>query len=148
MSKFKTLFNYLINSGLGSFVVSFLKYTFVRYMLVGLTNTSVCFITMYIAYLFGFHYLSYTAIGYLVAIFYSFFMNLRFTFRVQGKILQRLSLFFIINLSNLGIVELIEYLMIDIFHLNRIFSILTAMTWYVITGFLMNNYLVYKRKII
>lgn len=148
MNRCLKLFNYLQSTFLGKLINQLLKYTFVRYILVGLTNSSVCFTTMYISYLLGFHYLTYTAIGYLVAIFYSFFMNLRFTFRVEGKILQRLSLFFIINLSNLGIVEIIEYVMIDIFHINRLLSILTAMTWYVITGFLMNNYLVYKRKII
>lgn len=148
MSKLRVVFNYLTNTFLGGLIGKLLKYTFVRYALVGLTNTTVCFVSMYISYLLGFHYLAYTAIGYLVAIIYSFFMNLHFTFRVEGKILQRLSLFFMINLSNLGIVELIEYIMIDIFHINRLLSIIAAMTWYVITGFLMNNYLVYKRKII
>lgn len=123
------------------------KYTFVRYLLVGCTNTSVCFSAMYVSSLFGLHYLAYTAIGYIVAIIYSFFMNLRFTFKVEGKIITRLSLFFIINLSNLGIVEILEYVMIDLLYLNRLFSILAAMSWYVITGFLINNYLVYSKKL-
>jgi putative flippase GtrA len=123
------------------------KYTFVRYLLVGCTNTTVCFLAMYISSLFGFHYLTYTAIGYLVAIFYSFFMNLHFTFKVEGQIFKRLTLFFVINLSNLGVVEIIEYIMIDKLYMNRLFSILCAMTWYVVTGFLINNYLVYSQKI-
>lgn len=128
-------------------IQSLTQYTFVRYLLVGMTNTTVCFVTMYLAALAGLHYLAYTAVGYLVAILYSFFMNLRFTFRVEGQILKRLSLFFCINLSNLVLVELIEYTMIDIWGFNRLFSILTAMTWYVVTGFLINSYLVYSRKI-
>ncbi len=148
MSKLQITLDSLKNTFIGKLIVKLTKYTFVRYMLVGFTNTTVCFVTMYISSLLGFHYLTYTAIGYLVAIFYSFFMNLRFTFRVEGKILQRLALFFIINLSNLGIVEIIEYILIDIFYINRLLAILTAMIWYVITGFLMNNYLVYKRKVI
>ncbi len=123
------------------------EYTFVRYLMVGMTNTTVCFSAMYLGALAGLHYLSYTAVGYLVAILYSFFMNLYFTFRVEGKILKRLTLFFAINLTNLGIVEIIEYIMIDIFYMDRLFSILSAMTWYVITGFLINTYLVYSRKI-
>src|SRR3990167_6629958 len=126
----------------------FISYKFVRYLLVGCTNTTVCFTAMYISSLMGFHYLAYTAIGYLVAIIYSFFMNLRFTFRVEGQIAKRLSLFFLINFTNLGIVEVIEYIMIDIFSLNRLFYILCAMTWYVVTGFLINNYLVYSKKLI
>ncbi|MDP3706447.1 MAG: GtrA family protein [Legionellaceae bacterium] len=123
------------------------KYTFVRYLMVGITNTTVCFSIMYLGALSGLHYLSYTALGYLVAILYSFFMNLYFTFRVEGQILKRLTLFFAINLTNLGLVEIIEYIMIDKFNLNRLFSILSAMTWYVITGFLINSYLVYSRRI-
>lgn len=122
--------------------------TFVRYLLVGMTNTSVCFLAMFVGALAGLHYLVYTAVGYLVAILYSFFMNLYFTFRVAGQILKRLMLFFCINLSNLVIVEWIEYIMIDTFHLNRLLSILTGMAWYVITGFVINNYLVYRRQMI
>ena len=123
------------------------EYTFVRYIMVGMTNTTVCFSTMYLGSLAGLHYLSYTAVGYLVAILYSFFMNLYFTFRVNGQILKRLTLFFAINLTNLGIVETIEYIMIDNFHINPLLSILCAMTWYVVTGFLINSYLVYSQKI-
>lgn len=132
---------------LGGKLILLTQFTFIRYVMVGCTNTAVCLVSMYTAYLMGFHYLAYTAIGYLVAIIYSFFMNLHFTFRVEGRIVKRLSLFFMINLSNLGIVEIIEYVMIDIFYINRLLSIIIAMSWYVITGFLMNNYLVYKRKL-
>ena len=132
---------------LGGKLMLLTQFTFIRYVMVGCTNTAVCLVSMYTAYLMGFHYSAYTAIGYLVAIIYSFFMNLHFTFRVEGRIIKRLSLFFMINLSNLGIVEIIEYVMIDIFYINRLLSIITAMSWYVITGFLMNNYLVYKRKL-
>src|SRR3990167_10897618 len=87
------------------------QFIFVRYLLVGCTNSMVCFGTMAIFAHLGFHYLIYTAAGYVVAIFYSFFMNLHFTFRVNGKIVQRLLLFFFINFSNLGIVEVIEYVL-------------------------------------
>ena len=140
----------LVNKGPADFICAWIKvamqYTLVRYLLVGLTNTTVCFLVMYIGSLFGMHYLLYTAMGYFVAILYSFFMNLHFTFRVEGMILKRLLMFFVINLSNLGMVEIIEYILIDNLMWNRIFSILCAMSWYVITGFLINNYLVYRRK--
>ena len=147
MNKLQKLIERFSKTYIGSKVMLLTQFTFIRYILVGCTNTAVCFVSMYIAYLMGFHYLTYTAIGYLVAIFYSFFMNLHFTFRVEGKIAKRLTLFFVINLSNLGVVEIIEYVMIDIFHINRLVAIFSAMTWYVITGFLMNNYLVYNRKL-
>ncbi len=118
----------------------------IRYLLVGLTNTTVCFVVMSIFAMMGFHYLMYTAMGYVVAILYSFFMNLHFTFRVEGQILKRLSLFFCINFTNLGIVEVIEYVLIDKLEWNHYLSIILAMGWYVVSGFLINNYLVYRRK--
>lgn len=121
--------------------------TFIRYLMVGLTNTTVCFATMSVFAYFGFHYLVYTACGYIVAILYSFFMNLHFTFRVQGKVLKRLSMFFCVNLSNLVVVEVIEYVLIDRFFWNRLLSILIAMGWYVVSGFLINNYLIYRRQL-
>ena len=141
------LYKCIANSLLGRQLQRLTQYTFIRYAMVGCTNTTVCFTTMYLASLCGFHYLMYTAIGYLVAIIYSFFMNLRFTFRVKGKIAKRLALFFVINLTNLGVVEIIEYILIDIFYIHRLMSIILAMGWYVATGFLLNNYLVYNRKL-
>lgn len=118
----------------------------VRYLMVGLTNMSVCFVFMYIgSAVFGMHYLGYTALGYGVSILYSFYMNLRFTFRVSGNIARRLCLFFLINFSNLGIVEVIEYQMITVYQFNHLFSIFCAMLWYSAAGFIINALLVYRR---
>lgn len=148
MNHLKKMLSKFIKNYLQNKIKFFTKYKFIRYLLVGFTNSTVCFFTMYVGYLLDFHYLTYTAIGYVVAIFYSFFMNLRFTFKVEGQIVKRLTLFFVINFTNLGIVEIIEYILIDICYLNRLFSILCAMSWYVITGFLINNYWVYSRKLV
>lgn len=120
---------------------------FVRYLMVGFTNMTVCFSFMYLGALSGLHYLQYTFLGYLVSILYSFYMNLRFTFRVSGNITKRLMLFFLINFTNFGMVEVIEYLMIDKFHLNHMFSIICAMLWYSLVGFTINTFWVYRRKL-
>lgn len=117
----------------------------VRYLMVGLTNMTVCFLFMFIGASLGLHYLQYTVMGYGVSILYSFYMNLRFTFRVSGNITKRLVLFFMINFTNLGIVELIEYEMITVHHYNHFFSIICAMLWYSIAGFTINALLVYRR---
>jgi len=117
---------------------------FVRYLMVGATNMTVCFTFMYIGSALGLHYLEYTVLGYVIAIVYSFYMNLRFTFRVSGNITKRLISFFAINLTNLGIVELIEYMMISVYHLNPLFSIICAMFWYSLAGFTINALWVYR----
>jgi putative flippase GtrA len=118
----------------------------VRYGIVGLTNMSVCFMIMYLGALVGLHYLQYTILGYSVAIIYSFYMNLRFTFRVSGNISTRLFLFFLINFTNLGLVEVIEYVMIDVWRINHFFSIICAMVWYSLAGFICNMLFVYRNK--
>lgn len=117
---------------------------FIRYGMVGVGNTCVGFSAMYVAASFGMHYLAYTAVGCLVGVFFSFFMNLYFTFRVKGRIVTRLALFLVVNISNIGIVELIEYNLIEHLHLNHLYSLLCAMVWGTITGFLLNNFFVYR----
>ena len=118
----------------------------VRYALVGLSNMSVCFTVMYLGSLAGLHYLQYTVLGYSISIVYSFYMNLRFTFRVSGNITRRLLLFFLVNFTNLGLVEVIEYVMIDVWKINHLFSIICAMIWYSLAGFICNMLFVYRRK--
>lgn len=118
---------------------------FIRYLMVGATNMTVCFTFMYIGAAVGLNYLEYTVLGYLIAILYSFYMNLRFTFRVSGNITKRLLAFFAINFTNLGIVEVIEYQMISVYHCNHYFSIICAMLWYSVAGFTINALWVYRR---
>ena len=123
------------------------QYKLARYMVVGATNTVICSAIMYGSAKLGFGYLSYTAIGYLIGIMLSFFMNLRFTFRVQGHIMKRLILYFSINLTNLLLVEVIEYVLIEVYSAKQLVAIMCGMTWYMITGYLMNNYWVYRQTV-
>ena len=122
-------------------------YKFARYLLVGAMNTLLTLCLMFIGAVAGFSYLYYTAFAYLIGITCSFFMNLRFTFRVQGQIKRRLFLFFLINLGNLFIVECIEYTLIEKFSMVQPLAIFCGMIWYAVTGYFMNNWLVYHQKL-
>ena len=115
-------------------------------MLVGLSNVGLCFFCMYLGSLFGLNYLLYTVLGYLITIIYSFYMNLRFTFQVSGNISKRFQLFFLINLTNLALVEAIEYTLIDILKWNHYLSIFSAMVWYAVSGFICNRIFVYSKR--
>ena len=101
---------------------------------------------MYLGSLFGLNYLLYTVLGYLITIIYSFYMNLRFTFQVSGNISKRFQLFFLINLTNLALVEAIEYTLIDILKWNHYLSIFSAMVWYAVSGFICNRIFVYSKR--
>lgn len=120
---------------------------FLCYLLIGVGNTLVCLMVMYLGASLGLNYLKYTVLGYLVAITFSFFMNLHYTFKVEGQILRRLSLFFIVNLVNLLLVELIEYTLIESFSINHLIAIFCGMSWYIFAGFILNSSLVYRNTI-
>ena len=119
---------------------------FALYLLVGLANTTTCLFLMSLGASLGLHYLTYTAIAYSVTILLSFYMNLRYTFRAQGNLTKRLSLFLLISLTNLIVVEFFEYILIESFSANKLTTIFLGMSWYTLSGFLANNFLVYKEK--
>jgi putative flippase GtrA len=102
---------------------------------------------MYLGARIGLTYLKYTVLGYLVAILFSFFMNLRYTFKVRGQMLKRLVTFFLISLINLSLVELIEFTLIESLSINKLSAILCGMSWYLLTGFILNNTLVYRNNL-
>lgn len=117
---------------------------FRRYLTVGALNTVLNFFIMYLGSLFGLHYLIYTPMGYLTTIILSFFMNLHYTFKVRDKQGARLLGFLSVSLVNLGIVEVIEFGLIEYLSCPRWFAILLGMGWYVVIGFALNNYVVYR----
>ena len=126
---------------------SLLTSKFVCYLLIGACNTLVCLLVMYLGASFSLNYLEYTVLGYLVAIVFSFFMNLHYTFRVEGQTLKRLALFFLVNLTNLVIVELIEYTLIESYAIHHLIAIFCGMSWYILAGFILSNSLVYRSKV-
>jgi putative flippase GtrA len=117
---------------------------FAKYLLIGLLNSGLCLTIMYLSARMGMDYLSYTALGYLIAIGFSFFLNRFYTFQVKHAVYRQLTLFVIISVANLGLVELIEYTLVESFLFNKLFAVFCGMSWYAITGFFMNHWLVYR----
>lgn len=121
-----------------------LIHKFRRYLTVGALNTVLNFFIMYLGSLLGLHYLIYTPMGYLTTIVLSFFMNLHYTFKVKDKQRARLLGFLAVSLLNLGMVELIEYGLIEYMVFPRGLAIVLGMAWYVVIGFSLNNYVIYR----
>lgn len=117
---------------------------FKRYLLVGAFNTVLNLTMMYVGASLGLHYLVYTPMGYLTTIVLSFFMNLHYTFKVRDRRGSRLLGFLLVSLTNLCIVEIIEYFLVEAWSLQRWIAVLIGMGWYVMAGFLLNNYVVYR----
>ena len=89
--------------------------TMVKYGLVGVANTAVFSLVTYLVSLTGVHYSIYTAIGYIVAILFSFYMNNRFTFKgTKGDVKVMLAKFLGVTLSLMLLVQVIQYVFIDV----------------------------------
>ena len=115
-----------------------------RYTLVGTGNTIICFLIMALGAYSGLHYMVYTALGYGISIPISFFANLYYTFEVKGHLLWRGIAFFVMNIVNLLLVEVIEYYLVNTFHFDHIMTITISMAWYIIVGFLFNQFFIYR----
>lgn len=120
---------------------------FAYYLLVGVINTAICFLVMYIGSQLGLDYLAYTAVGYVIASLTSFFSNSKYTFDVNDKMVKRLVLFSLVSLFNLGLVEIIEYCLVETWACNELFAVLCGMAGGTLSGFLLNNFIVYRKEV-
>lgn len=120
---------------------------FSRYFMVGIVNTIICSIVMFVGDKLNVHYLLYTALGYMVAMICSFFLNLRFTFQMDGNIWLRIGLFCCISLINLMGVEWLEFQLIEHYFLPPVFAIASGMVCYMLMGFFMHRTFTYSRQL-
>jgi putative flippase GtrA len=121
--------------------------TMVKYGLVGVANTAIFSLVTYLVSLTGVHYSIYTAIGYIVAILFSFYMNNRFTFKgTKGDVKVMLAKFLGVTLSLMLLVQVIQYVFIDIIGTMEIIGIIVGMLFYTGTGYLLNRNFVFKNK--
>lgn len=120
---------------------------FIRYLMVGGINFTVCVGVMALLAWLGMHYTLYTTFGYGIAFLVSFALNLRFTFQASGRLKKRFSRFLAINLTNLLIVQAIQAFLIEIIHTRHVLAIITGMLWYTVVGFFMNQHFVFNHRL-
>lgn len=121
--------------------------TMIKYGSVGVMNTAVFSGITYLASLTGVHYSIYTAIGYIISILFSFYMNNRFTFRQnEGEVKSRLVRFLGVTISLMLVVQFIQYVFIDLIGTVEIIGIVAGMLFYTVTGYILNRNFVFKKK--
>lgn len=123
------------------------RHKIMAYMAVGVLNTTLCAALMALGAHWGWPYALYTFFGYSLAILFSFFMNLRYTFRVNDHVFKRMVLFFSISLTNLVLVEGLEYVLIEYLHCQEWVAVGVGMVWYIVIGFLLNQWVVYRQRL-
>lgn len=122
-------------------------YLIFKYGIVGIINTCITTGIFFLLSHLGFKYLVYTIIGYTVGICISFLLNRKYTFKKDNENTTRqIILFFTISASLLALVQLMQYLLIDVFFLKEWLGVGIGMVFYTGTGFIMNRNIVFKYK--
>lgn len=122
-------------------------YLIFKYGIVGIINTCITTGIFFLLSHLGFKYLVYTIIGYAVGICISFLLNRKYTFKKDNENTTRqIILFFTISASLLALVQLMQYLLIDVFFLKEWLGVGIGMVFYTGTGFIMNRNIVFKYK--
>jgi putative flippase GtrA len=117
----------------------------IRYGMVGLVNTGVTALVIFLLKLTGIHYALYTLAGYAVGITVSFFLNRNFTFKKgSGNAGRQAVKFIAVTLSLLALTQLIQYLLIDIAGWNETLGVIIGMVFYTGTGYILNRLFVFK----
>jgi len=119
--------------------------TMIRYGLVGLLNTGVFTLTAYLLSRSQLHYAIYTALAYIVAIVFSFWMNAIFTFRKSGHLKAAMfSRFVLVAGCLLVLVEGIQAVLIEIMKTRELPAIVVGMLFYTGAGYALNRLWVFK----
>ena len=119
---------------------------FTKYCTVGVVNTLVSLMIMFVLKFFGANYLVYTAIAYVCGMCVSFYLNFKLTFAVKGMVKKRFVSFVFVNLINLVMVEFLQLLLIKYFDFRETFAVGIGMVFYTVFGFLVNQRFVFYGK--
>jgi putative flippase GtrA len=120
-------------------------FTAFRYGLVGLANTAFSTALMLVLSCIGFPYILYTAIAYVAGMFLSFILNYHITFRCAGvQVARRALKFALVSLSLLGMVQLLQFLLIEKVGIPEPVGVIAGMCFYTGSGYLINRLWVFS----
>jgi putative flippase GtrA len=112
---------------------------FFRYCFCGLSGVTLDFIFYFILCYFGIWYQLSNIIGYLGGTALSFYLNTKFTFRINDKKLIRLARFLLTGIMGLIISTIILYIYINLIKLDEFYSKLLSLPLVVIFQYSINK---------
>ena len=113
----------------------------VKYLFVGVLNTGLTSLVMFLFRKAGLHYTIYTALGYGVGFINSFILNGLWTFRRDKLHVVLFARFLAVNLGLFLGVQAVQIILIEGMHLPELPAIVIGMVFYTGTGFLLNRIL-------
>lgn len=124
---------------LKKFIVQFIKFS-----IVGLSNTIIFLITYYILLFFDFHYIIANSIGGILGILNSYIWNSRHVFKTENTKIKVLCKTFIAYSLTFIISNLILFLLVSKLNISELFAPLLALLITVPFNFLLNKFWAYK----
>lgn len=140
MKKLLTVLGIKDKAGFWAFVAQFIKYG-----IVGLSNTGVNLLVYYVLVLIGVHYLVATIMAFVISVLNAFFWNRNFVFKVRkknipkqlAKVYAAYGFTFLLGLGTL-------FLMVDVLGISKFIAPLLNLCFTVPTNFLINKFWTFK----
>ncbi len=119
---------------------------FIKFSIVGLSNTIVSIFSFYIIFnFFGIYYIIASTFGYLMGLVNSYFWNLRWTFKHQHSI-GVLTKFIIVNILALTIKLIIMRILVENYLFQEIYAEVIAMGFAIIINFSGNRFWTFNKN--
>jgi len=111
----------------------------IKYLQVGIINTILTAIVIFIFNNSGINYNISYFIGYVVGFINSFILNKKYTFKSNKYWKKEIIPFLIVFLVSYSISHLYLYIFVEKFYFDKFFAIILSMSIYTITGYILNK---------
>ena len=118
---------------------------FIKFGIVGVSNTVVHLVVYYILLFIGVHYIVCNVIGFIIAVLNSFFWNRNFVFKKkEGKKSTQLFRVFLVNGFIMGFTTALLFLWVDILGISEKIGPIINMFFSVPLSFILNKFWAYR----
>ncbi len=124
-----------------------LRIQFMKFIALGVMNTLISLIVIYLLMKFGVNYRLSNLIGYIAGLINSFIFNKIWVFKTRKNLFKEIFNFSVVFGLCYSVQYLILLLMVEEYSLNKYFSQLIAMGFYTVLNFILNRIFTFKNRI-
>ena len=118
-----------------------------KFIALGVMNTLISLIVIYLLMKFGVNYRLSNLIGYIAGLINSFIFNKIWVFKTRKNLFKEIFNFSVVFGLCYSVQYLILLLMVEEYSLNKYFSQLIAMGFYTVLNFILNRIFTFKNRI-
>ena len=124
-----------------------LRIQFMKFIALGVMNTLISLIVIYLLMKFGVNYRLSNLIGYIAGLINSFIFNKIWVFKTRKNLFKEIFNFSVVFGLCYSVQYLILLLMVEEYSLNKYFSQLIAMGFYTVLNFILNRIFTFRNRI-